>query len=295
VARCTFVRDEITGNVCGLWLQDPGLARKQERLVMLAVAESLPMDVYARIVDGDYRVVANTFDAAGGCFVMFGSAPAPGETRGQPPPQKKRWQFWKADAPSDLPGEGQAAHTPGQEPVNPFSTDAVIQGGELRFQCPTCPGGVAVDLGPMDPITGVNAVCPNCRNVSHVPGGYRAGQKPAGLRIWGGVKVPIARFGDWYAAHPLVASLVESGQSDILNDYGLWAFCASCYHQVPATVLTSLPMAQRASGFVFTARTPGSARDMESLVSGRCPSCGHGELIAIVADIPDYVRQARQR
>lgn len=78
MGRYSFVKDQ-TGSICGIWLQDAGYAQNREHLVMFTIAESLSMDVYINVQEGNYRVVANTFDNAGGCFVMFGSTPAPGE------------------------------------------------------------------------------------------------------------------------------------------------------------------------------------------------------------------------
>ena len=60
-----------SGNVVGLWLPDP--QDIDTRLPVLLSLEGLPMT-------GRHRVVPNTHDGRGGCFVMFGSARAPGET-----------------------------------------------------------------------------------------------------------------------------------------------------------------------------------------------------------------------
>lgn len=48
-------------------------------LVFLLIKEGLPEDLRAAVAAGDYRVVANTYDSLGGCFVMWGSLPVPGE------------------------------------------------------------------------------------------------------------------------------------------------------------------------------------------------------------------------
>jgi hypothetical protein len=178
---------------------------------------------------------------------------------------------------------------------NPFPADPVLKAGKLLFKCPTCPDTVSVMQHKIDPIIGVNVACSGCKNISHVPGGFDSEPRAPGMRITGGVRVPIARFSDWYYENPLIASLIQTGQSDLLNDHGLWAFCGACYHQYPATVLTSLviaqSMAQRgAGGFMFTARTPGSAKDMDALRSGHCSHCRHKELIVIATEIPDNVR-----
>jgi tetratricopeptide (TPR) repeat protein len=48
-------------------------------LMFLLIKEGLPEDLRVTIAAGGYRVVANTYDNAGGCFVMWGSMPVPGE------------------------------------------------------------------------------------------------------------------------------------------------------------------------------------------------------------------------
>jgi hypothetical protein len=174
--------------------------------------------------------------------------------------------------------------------VNPFTTDVVIKSGILLFKCPTCPNTTSVTLQQIDPIIGVSVACSSCKNISHVPGIYKTEPKPPGMKITGSVRVPIAKFADLYFEHPLIQSLINSGQSDLLFDYGLWAFCGACYHQFPATVLWAFSMAHRTGGFVFNARTPDSAIDMNALRDGHCSHCQHKNLIVVVTEIPDYVR-----
>jgi hypothetical protein len=179
--------------------------------------------------------------------------------------------------------------------ANPFTIDVVIKSGMLIFKCPTCPNALSVALQKIDPIIGVSLLCSSCKNISHVPGIYKTEPKPAGMRITGSVRVPVVKLSDFYHEHPLIKSLIESHQSDFLNDYGLWAFCSTCYHQYPSTVLTSLamyqPMAQRGAGeLTFMANTPTSAQDMDALLAGHCSQCNNNNLIVIVSEIPDYVR-----
>jgi len=178
--------------------------------------------------------------------------------------------------------------------VNPFTTDVIIKSGTLLFKCPTCTSAVSVTLQQIDPIIGVSVLCSSCKNISHVPGIYKTESKPAGMRITGSVRVPVGKFSDLYYEHPLIKSLIESHQSDFLNDYGLWAFCSACYHQYPSTVLTSLamyqPMAQRgAGGLTFMANTSASAQDMNALLAGHCSQCTNKNLIVVVSEIPEYV------
>lgn len=67
------------GNIHGFWLRDPEDAYDRDLLVDILMQENLPDDMVALASMGNYRVVPNTFDDAGGCFIMFGSVPAPGE------------------------------------------------------------------------------------------------------------------------------------------------------------------------------------------------------------------------
>jgi len=69
------------GAVCGLWLRREADARNHELLGMLLVKHGLPQELFDAVSRGSYRVVPNRFDSAGGCFVMFGAAPAPGESK----------------------------------------------------------------------------------------------------------------------------------------------------------------------------------------------------------------------
>jgi hypothetical protein len=182
--------------------------------------------------------------------------------------------------------------------VGAFATDVVYREEKAFFKCPSCQDTMSISQLQIDPIIGVNVACSSCKNIAHVPGGYKMDPPLVGLRIAGSVRVPIAKFGDWYYAHPLIASLIKSGQSDLLFDYGLWAFCSVCYHQFHATVLSYFAMAQATyfsnpgstGGFIFNARTPESAKDMEALRAGHCPHCQNENLIVIIAEIPDYVR-----
>lgn len=107
MADYSMVREK-SGKVLGLWLRNPEDAQNRDLLSMLLIKHNLPNDLCAVVLEGGYRVVPNTFDDAGGCFVMFESEPAPGETpaaskkiapppseKTAPAPGKKWWQFWK--------------------------------------------------------------------------------------------------------------------------------------------------------------------------------------------------------
>ena len=77
MADYAFVKDQ-TGNVCGIWLHDPGALDKPgmvETLIMMNNQGHLLNDYLKK----RYRKVTTTYDTSGGCFVMFGSVKAPGE------------------------------------------------------------------------------------------------------------------------------------------------------------------------------------------------------------------------
>ena len=110
----SFVKDN-SGNVYGIWLREPKVAQNHGLLLaLLQKHDHLNESITAAVLTGSYRVVTNTFDDQGGCFVMFGSELAPGEdqefSRVPPSPRvpsaslssstaalptKKWWQFWK--------------------------------------------------------------------------------------------------------------------------------------------------------------------------------------------------------
>lgn len=68
-----------SGTICGLWVSDPELRQNRDLLNMLLIQENASMDLCAAARAGKYRVVPNTFNNAGGYFIMFGSTLAPGE------------------------------------------------------------------------------------------------------------------------------------------------------------------------------------------------------------------------
>jgi hypothetical protein len=71
-----------SGSVHGVWVRDPGVANDPGQLSTLLLRENFANEIVAWVSSGQYRVVPNTYDDAGGVFVMFGSAPAPGERAG---------------------------------------------------------------------------------------------------------------------------------------------------------------------------------------------------------------------
>ena len=80
-----YLRDE-NQKICGLWLANPEDANGTFIAMLL-----LKVDAPEAVRDG-YRIAPNTLDNKGGCFVLFGSTNAPGESV---PKQKKWWHFWK--------------------------------------------------------------------------------------------------------------------------------------------------------------------------------------------------------
>lgn len=84
-ADYSFVRDG-KGNVVGMWLRDPELAQDSFTLMaLLSKHQQLSGGLLNAVTTQQYRVVSNTFDDAGGCFLMFGTSPAPGEQASPPP------------------------------------------------------------------------------------------------------------------------------------------------------------------------------------------------------------------
>jgi hypothetical protein len=76
MADYSFVRDQ-SGTASGIWLRDPSTLEKEGSVeVLLSLNASNLLDDY---LAKKYRIVNNEFDSQGGCFVMFGSAKAPGE------------------------------------------------------------------------------------------------------------------------------------------------------------------------------------------------------------------------
>lgn len=67
--------------VCGIWVKRQADAENEVFLVTIFASNKLPPQLF----DGGYRIAPNRYDANGGCFVMFGSTPAPGEPGGPTP------------------------------------------------------------------------------------------------------------------------------------------------------------------------------------------------------------------
>jgi hypothetical protein len=55
-------------------------------------------------------------------------------------------------------------------------------------------------------------------------------------------------------------------------------------------VLWAFSVVHRTGGFIFNAQTPDSTIDMNALRDGHCSHCQNKNLIVVVTDVPDHVR-----
>ena len=69
-----------------IWFKHKEDAEDVTKLRMIAVAQKLPPDDYAAIVEQRFEVVPNRADDRGGYLVVIGSSSGGG---------KKWWQFWR--------------------------------------------------------------------------------------------------------------------------------------------------------------------------------------------------------
>src|SRR3990172_5607924 len=177
---------------------------------------------------------------------------------------------------------------------NPFTTSAsLISGGGIEFICPVCKTSIGSKNPNYDLIFGGDLSCPNCESILHVPAAFFTKNNPTGLKITASVLIPISEFSDWYYAHPIFRSLIEAQDAALsfYEYYGLWAYCAKCYYRYKSSALAGFPRAQSTKKyggqFINLASSEKSAKDMNALISGNCPSCGSENLIAIMTDIPN--------
>ena len=77
-----------SGRVTGAWVRNSADAHNQ----IFMVAAFLKAGLSTGEIAGQHRIVPNEATDEGGCFVMLGSFPAPGENK---PTKKKWWEFWK--------------------------------------------------------------------------------------------------------------------------------------------------------------------------------------------------------
>ncbi len=80
---CSLLKNE--GAVCGVWIEDPETVNDRIALMKMVQKECRRKDAkftdeieYA-IDNSEFRVISNTHDHRGGCFVMFDGTRAPGE------------------------------------------------------------------------------------------------------------------------------------------------------------------------------------------------------------------------
>jgi len=162
----------------------------------------------------------------------------------------------------------------------------------VLFLCPAC---LMPSWKPAPRSTGVAGglvICSRCSNVSHVPAAYMTQADVSGLAIHGGVRVPIAEFGDWMLHHPSY----RSGDASLYGSYGLYGLCAGCHYKYESTVLALVPItsyvATKGATVTLNVHSAKSGQDAEALSKRQCPRCGTAELIAIMVDVPKYVRDA---
>jgi hypothetical protein len=184
-------------------------------------------------------------------------------------------------------------------PDDVFLPDPVLRAGKVYYKCPACSTVINVPQNQVDPLVGLNVVCPECKLISHLPGAFHAEPVPPAYLIARGVQVHIDGFADWYYDNPAINKILQTAQTELLENYGLWGFCASCRHPFPAALLNSLAIDQSVapgggSGILLSARTADPGTDMQALRTGHCPQCGHTELVVISCAIPDALRDGSQ-
>lgn len=177
---------------------------------------------------------------------------------------------------------------------NPVTKPLLVSARLIEFECSVCRRRLSVPRSAIDQRRGALWRCGRCNNRFHIPGSLGSTDITAGVRI------PIANFRQWYSHHPVYVGLGE--ESWMLNEHGLWGFCASCHRQFATTVLTSfvnfqLSQAMRkygSLGHIFAANSTASADEMKALQANRCPECGCDSLIGLMAEIQSDIRDRLQ-
>jgi hypothetical protein len=126
-----------------------------------------------------------------------------------------------------------------------------------------------------------------------VPAAYNTEADISSVAIYGSVRVPIAEFTGWQFGHPsfLTADGHVHPDTEFHGNYGLWGICAGCHYRYASTVLAILSVMD-ADRVLFNAHSAKSAEDADALMQKRCPRCGNPDLLVIMVDVPDYVREA---
>ena len=120
------------GEVIGLWIANPNDPNFKAFVEEFNATEVLPQTIYQHFKEGAYRIVPNRSNKAGGAFLMFGNALAPGE---------------------------RGVTTGIQPPISLTSEDT------FTFTCPTC--GQHISANPS--AAGTSGICPGCNNEVIVP------------------------------------------------------------------------------------------------------------------------------
>jgi len=74
----TIIKDP-KGAVQGIWFKDSASVNDRKLIFMLLSKSGASSMVIEDAIAGCYRIVTNTKDPAGGCYVMLGDMRAPGE------------------------------------------------------------------------------------------------------------------------------------------------------------------------------------------------------------------------
>ncbi len=73
----SLVKDQ--KGIIGMWVKDAKDAQDRNLLSFLLISKNIPDEFLMIIETGHYRIIPNTYDDAGGCFIMFKNELAPGE------------------------------------------------------------------------------------------------------------------------------------------------------------------------------------------------------------------------
>ena len=183
--------------------------------------------------------------------------------------------------------------------TSPTTSEIYYADDKMAFRCTYCENPVGFPLAVVDRGIGKCIQCEMCNNVFHAPGAVRRhdGEStcPHDIAVVAGVRMEITQLPDWYLNHPTTKALVASGDGDLHVHYGLYANCASCYHEYSHNILSTFAIGQQAAGFVFNAHSKVSADDMNALNARACPKCSSSAILCIVSEVPDYVREELKR
>jgi hypothetical protein len=182
--------------------------------------------------------------------------------------------------------------------ANPISRNVNLDRVSVTFTCPTCSKEINVRRDAIADVVGKLIKC-GCGTISHVSSAFKTGTDASSLSIPSSVRVPIARLSDWMWDHEAFRTDDFQSRSgrEYHSQYGLWGICPTCDHYYATAVLDWIPIAsldaRGGATFIFNANSEESARDMEALVKQKgYPNCGDMDILAIMIDVPQYVREA---